>query len=34
MTSFRYPGWLRVSYGAAPAMAAFAEALEAVLAEP
>ncbi|NKE46141.1 aminotransferase class I/II-fold pyridoxal phosphate-dependent enzyme [Roseomonas frigidaquae] len=33
MTSFRYPGWLRVSFGSAPAMAAFAEALEAVLAE-
>lgn len=23
MTSFRYPGWLRVSFGSAPAMAAF-----------
>jgi histidinol-phosphate aminotransferase len=33
MTSFRYPGWLRVSFGSAPAMAAFGEALEAVLAE-
>jgi histidinol-phosphate aminotransferase len=33
MTSFRYPGWLRVSFGTIPAMAAFAEALEAVLAE-
>ncbi|WP_439598321.1 pyridoxal phosphate-dependent aminotransferase [Falsiroseomonas sp.] len=33
MTSFRYPGWLRVSCGPPPAMAAFAEALEAVLAE-
>lgn len=33
MTSFRYPGWLRVSFGTAPAMAAFAEALEEVLAE-
>ncbi|MDP3418469.1 histidinol-phosphate transaminase [Falsiroseomonas sp.] len=33
MTSFRYPGWLRVSFGSAPAMAAFGQALEAVLAE-
>lgn len=33
MTSFRYPGWLRVSLGPAAAMAAFATALEEVLAE-
>ena len=33
MTSFRYPGWLRVSFGSAPAMLAFGDALEAVLAE-
>ncbi|NKC33101.1 pyridoxal phosphate-dependent aminotransferase [Falsiroseomonas selenitidurans] len=33
MTSFRYAGWLRVSFGDAEAMAAFAAALEAVLAE-
>lgn len=31
MTSFRYPGWLRVSFGSPVAMAAFAEALEDVL---
>ena len=33
MTSFRYPGWQRVSFGSDEAMEAFAGALEAVLAE-